>query len=400
MPKGKCALQSASVVADDNGIIHFDITLMQGGVKTVPVVCQAAGGTPVAYTLEVTGSSDVAAIAATRAAMAPLALSKPGVLRPPLTGDPMSYSLGDLTAQGYGLRPDPMKHPARYAKWLQGVRQPTTLIANSFVEDSASNGTNLNKHWNDNPGGWSGAVDYNPGAGANFNMAYADFHVPQVFAEGGFANYSTASTWAGIGYSLLWQTGVQEYTSTGIGFQIAGYTPWWQLAPNTHQNDINNFHVNNGDEIYAAAFICNPSSFELTVPSDPNAYLCAELDNLTQNESWLWASNYNTKTNGWTTGYWSTGDVIQEWNYGGQYDYAQFNPFSFTLDGVYSTAGNYADWMGCVGYDPYATAMWQIGTSSHPIGESCLADIHGTSCNDNPYTGGCYLWVWWDQHNN
>jgi hypothetical protein len=42
--------------------------------------------------------------------------------RPALTGDPLSYTRSELIEAGYGLRPDPDKDRAAYARWLTAAR--------------------------------------------------------------------------------------------------------------------------------------------------------------------------------------------------------------------------------------------------------------------------------------
>ncbi len=44
--------------------------------------------------------------------------------RPGLTGDPLSYSQGELIEAGYGVRPDPAQDPDGYKAWLAAARVP------------------------------------------------------------------------------------------------------------------------------------------------------------------------------------------------------------------------------------------------------------------------------------
>lgn len=47
-----------------------------------------------------------------------------GFVRPPLTGDLLAYSIGDLHSHGYSARPDATKSPRRYAQWSKAVTRP------------------------------------------------------------------------------------------------------------------------------------------------------------------------------------------------------------------------------------------------------------------------------------
>jgi hypothetical protein len=398
MPHGACTFPSGhtSAFANADGVIHFNITPTQEGTLTMPLVCQASGGTPLTYPLEVTATSDAAAIKASQSAMSSLAASHPGTSRPPLSGDPMSYTSGELLERGYGRRPDPNKDSARYAKWLQRAQRPGTIVPTTSIESSDSNGPNANPHYNP---GWSGAVDTDPNGG-EFVDAWAQFNVPQAFAVNTFQNHSTASTWAGIGGTQglgantpLWQAGVAEWTDTVLWVQTSNYSAWWQLAGTTGQNNVS-LDVNNGNDFYAEAWICDSSNSWLdTYTTNPNAYLCYYMENITKSES-LFDHPYSTAGHSWANAF-NTGEVIQEWNDHQAWNYAQFNKFRFTDDQVCVIYQGVS--CSIIGYqDPYNTTIYDIGSSSHSQGGACLGDTAG-NCNDDPSSGD-WLWVWWNSH--
>jgi hypothetical protein len=57
----------------------------------------------------------------------PLDLSKErGIERPPLTGDPLSYTQAELSQKGYGLRPKP--DAQIYSVWLEAARKPARML--------------------------------------------------------------------------------------------------------------------------------------------------------------------------------------------------------------------------------------------------------------------------------
>ncbi len=417
------------VVANDVGIVHLTMKPTREGAATSLLDCRQGDGSSVRYTLELSATTNEAALAATRARMDALARTPHGTPRPALVGDPMSYKPSELLARGYGRRPDPKTQPERYARWLQGAQRPGTIISGTGVKTPRSNNT-----WSgsDSGGGWSGAVVSNPagsgppsGSGCNppppqqlpalFNDAAAEWVVPQVFAESSFANHCSASTWAGlggIGNDLpLWQAGTGETTTSGFWIETSSYDAWWQAftPANPNQNTIS-MSVNNGDDVEVEVWVCDPTqSNSATGPAAANAALCAWIHNNTQNEDFLLSNPQSTASQNATSAF-LTAEVIQEWNDSGSYDYAQFNKFMFTNTGICSTANISGNCLG--GSDPhsnpfailvpvggpaaidgYVTTMFSIGTPSDPIGDSCLGDSAGT-CNN----GGNFVWVWWDSH--
>jgi hypothetical protein len=436
-PNATCVLDAGEparpmpVIANDVGIAHFTLKPRHEGAATVFLDCRGADGTSMRYPLDLSGTSDAAALAATRTSMEALARIPHGTPRPPLVGDPMSYKQSDLLARGYGRRPDPKAQPDRYARWLGGAQQPGTIISGVGVKTNRSNNS-----WSgsDSGGGWSGAIVTNPagigvgtGQGCNppppqqlpalFNDAAAEWVVPQVFAESSIGNYSSASTWAGLGGANgnsdlpLWQAGTGESTQSALWFESSSYDAWWQAftPANPNQNTIS-MSVNNGDQVEAEVWVCDPTqSSTATGPAAPNAALCAWIHNYTQNEDWVLPNPQSTASQSATSSF-LTAEVIQEWNNGGANDYAQFNKFMFSNTGICSTANISGNCLG--GSDPhsdpfailvsvgsvaaidgYVTTMWNIGTPSDPIGQSCLGDSTG-NCNDN----GDLVWVWWNSH--
>src|SRR5207249_754680 len=57
-----------------------------------------------------------------------IALPANAVVRPAITGDPMSLAQGELTKLGYPMRPDPVQAPDAYNTWLKLVSQPAAFI--------------------------------------------------------------------------------------------------------------------------------------------------------------------------------------------------------------------------------------------------------------------------------
>jgi hypothetical protein len=376
--------------SDINGNIHFNMNATSEDSATIALTCSAKDGTTTAYSLAISGTQDAAAIAKTKADMDAIAAVPTGTPLPALTGDPDSYDNKYLFANGYGLRPDPTTRAAAYAMWRDSVTKPGTFVPlTSSVETPGSNGPNEQKAFNGGPGqgGWSGALDFNQSGDGQMTAAVTEFKVPQVFAESNIGNFSTASTWAGIGgwgNSPLWQTGVHESTQTELFIQTAAYHAWWELFPNNNEQDT--FSVNAGDDITAEVWIGDRTNgCALTNMSNSNASLCVWLHDNSSNQttSGFWTGNFATT---WPTAF-NTGEAIQEWNNGGSQDYAQFN--GFNLEQAWDATSSFAERnMGISD----STFMTQIGSSSHSEGGSCMAT--GTVCSDS----GTAVRVWWNSH--
>jgi len=395
MPQGECKFSATAkrMFANDRGIIQFTINPMLERTVTQHLLCEAAGAVPTTYPLEITGTSDATLISASRARMATLDLSMPGSLRPPLTGDPMLYTQTELLSRGYGMRPDPFKHPAPYAKWLNAARQGGINVAPRTIMGDRSNGTApIYYNGGDGQGGWSGAVDTE--SGNHFNDAEIQFDVPKVFAEGfpNCFNHSSASTWAGIGENPVWQSGVEEDTYTESCVQDSNYQAFYQLAPtDSYGVNVPNITIRDGDDVSAHVWICDPTvDYIDTTPSNPNATFCYEFFNFTDNN----AEQFGTRGSAYNKCCFGSGEAIQEWDDSGQNDYAQFNAFSTNYTNLIDYSGNECS-IGS--QDIFTTTVWEIGSSSHTIGGACLAGSNGT-CNNNPSLADNAVRFWWNSH--
>jgi hypothetical protein len=126
-------------------------------------------------------------------------------VRPPLSADPTTVSQADLRAGGYPPRPDPFHQPTDYARWLQWISIPGTVVATKpvarlgFGKGGYQNGlTGPDPHW-------GGQILYqNP---TQYIMSFADFIVPSHANDNGWA-----ALWGGLGFggtnNALIQNGV------------------------------------------------------------------------------------------------------------------------------------------------------------------------------------------------
>lgn len=163
----------------------------------------------------------------------------------------------ELTNRGYPPRPD---SPDAYAKWLEIVTRPTTMVDphlvsrtdafHHLVQASVTHSYN-----------WSGYV-----ADASKNRTYSSVHgewnVPDVHACENVSNTYSAF-WIGLdGYNLteLNQEGTEQDCYYIGGSYYTNYYAWSELLPNQPtEQQITAFTPNPGDYMYATQWIGNKS---------------------------------------------------------------------------------------------------------------------------------------------
>lgn len=105
-------------------------------------------------------------------------------LRPPLTGDPMSYSQQELRRANYPIRPDPVATPTAYARWLKLVTQPASVaMGGTVTESSVFHSAGPNSY------NWAGGILDNPNTPPlqtsgppyqPYGLAWGEWVVPDV----------------------------------------------------------------------------------------------------------------------------------------------------------------------------------------------------------------------------
>jgi hypothetical protein len=136
-------------------------------------------------------------------------LSAPGTLRPPLSGDPMSYTQEQIVAAGFPPRRDPNQSPAAYNNWLRLTSKAATRVDSKPVDLHRQNVSSIN---------WSGSVTT---AALTFEMVQGEGYVPAV--TGAVPTYcgtnvwNESSMWAGLDGAAtndLIQDGTEQYVES------------------------------------------------------------------------------------------------------------------------------------------------------------------------------------------
>jgi hypothetical protein len=189
-------------------------------------------------------------------------------IRPALTDEAArQLSDEDILAQGYPQRPNAAESPEAYAKWLNRVSRPMTILpAHSVKRSDISHlprttvaGPNISKNW-------SGFVAANsPGS---YRMIYGEWYVPavsgevEVVEEGrmptivpGPPTYS--ALWVGLDGNTtneLVQAGSEQDARSLFLFGTAtSYYAWTEAYPLDSETEV--FSVSPGDGIEVAVYV-------------------------------------------------------------------------------------------------------------------------------------------------
>jgi hypothetical protein len=303
--------QSLQLDADDDGIVRFHAKAA-AGAKPIELHLESkgGGGSKIRHTIELRSGPRAPGAETIKAAATPA--RKKGKVRPALQGDPLALPNRELVKKGYPPRPNPVKNPARYARWLRIVSEPFTIVSDRTVPHPGVSFGHpqpravlqsptlplpppmLGTMFNSNSSIWSGAYLTNPSA--QFFWIEAEWYVPRVFAASGGPVYSAASEWIGLdnGGSDLFQSGSDSecWNLPGIfgGWTFTNYWMWIESLPSA-ASGVPNFAISPGDHVSVDIFVAdqdgttwfaNGENGGLT-PADNSVWFM--LANYTQNES-------------------------------------------------------------------------------------------------------------------
>jgi len=182
----------------------------------------------------------------------PIDLSKePGTDRPALKGDPLTYSEGQLIQAGYGVRPDPTKDAAAYARWLDAASKPARLLGDNKPLQR-KHGPRVTTS---SDGLWTGSVL----TGApDYSLVEATFNVPTGIPGGDGTTDTVISVWVGVGGGTgqagLMQDGIDVWSTP----TTASYNSFQEYCcGDSNQTNGGGFSPNPGDQLYAQAWYCD-----------------------------------------------------------------------------------------------------------------------------------------------
>jgi len=283
---------SIAIDVDADGVARFQAIrpTQPGSVGTLALDCTGPTGKARTYTVDLRSKLTFTP--------RPFDAVRAGLkVRPVLSGDPLSYSVGELIQQGYGLRPDPKANPAGYARWLSGVTTPYYRLrsVNPGAQPSPSPSTQpppsatITSTSTFQP--WTGAIltgSYQENSTSALTKSYlaneAEFSVPAVTP--GLYGTGTAwmSIWNGLDNSNLLQAEVWVMaTATNAHYIIQRQS----FAPHGHtgaQGDTAgvSFTPQAGDVIYAQEWYCDATGN----PNLAGGYACTYMRDDTSHVVW------------------------------------------------------------------------------------------------------------------
>ncbi len=232
-------------------------------VQRLTLDCTDPAGKPSSYLVDLRSSDTFAP--------RPLKLGEEqGTDRPALTGNPLALTQSQLIERGYGLRPDPAKDAAAYARWLASATRPGRMLEAKRPDTHSHTVTSIQSPW------WVGAAITGL---PDYISTEATFNVPTAIPGGDETTSTAISIWNGLGGfgtgSGLIQGGVNVQTTP----TAAAYSSWREYCcgdPNSNGYG-GAFVPNPGDQIYSQEWYCDARGN----PDINGGYGCTFLHDLT-----------------------------------------------------------------------------------------------------------------------
>ena len=201
----------------------------------------------------------------------PLDLSKErGIERPPLTGDPLSYTQAELSQKGYGLRPKP--DAQIYSVWLEAARKPARMLFAKKPDVFVHQPHLVTPLTSPN---WTGSVMT---GSAPYVSVVAMFHMPDAIP----GPEAAAVIWPGLGGFFDGKALIQAGAGLWSKPSTAIYFTWREYCcGNSDSNGYGgNFIPAPGDKILVSAWYCDDKGEENIV----GGFGCAHVHDLTSGQ--------------------------------------------------------------------------------------------------------------------
>ena len=148
MPSARATPERMRFYANGEGYVKIHASAREGMEGRVQLDCSSENGSVVSYPLHLLASSSPAADMPAPQSHVPT--PKGSKVRPGLT-EVQAQSLTDdeLVSLGYTERPDALSSPDQYAKWLDHVSRPMTVLPQHLVSTNvtASPGSYTSSNW-------------------------------------------------------------------------------------------------------------------------------------------------------------------------------------------------------------------------------------------------------------
>ena len=275
--------------ANGEGYVKIHATAREGMEGRVQVDC-SSNGKAVSYPLHLLASSSPTADMPAPQRHVPT--PKGSKVRPGLT-EAQAQSLTDdeLANLGYTERPDVLSSPDQYAKWLDHVSRPMTVLPEHLVSTNvtASPGSYTFSNWS--------GLEAHSTTKRKYSAVTATWNVPLITFGDSSGNPTYSAFWIGLdGDSTkdLVQAGTEQDAQEFLGILFTNYYAWSELLPN-QPTEQGVFGVNAGDEIEAEVWIGTGSG----APNPKGGYGSFRIIDWTQsNESLFYVPLAGTYYNG------------------------------------------------------------------------------------------------------
>jgi hypothetical protein len=368
--------------------------------------CTRADGRSDTYALTIRAEAN-APLPGSQRAFAPL-----GTFRPPLAQNALALSNRELVARGYPPRPDKVKAPGPYAKWLYIVSHAFTQVSSRKVgrhdvsfsptlplpprsSRARSNGKSIFDY---NSGNWSGAVVSDPNV--RFYAIQDDWLTPSVWVPTQIG-YGAAAVWAGLdeGANDLVQTGTDSEAWNFFYYdfpvftevEFTNYWAWVESLPDIPYA-VPNLIVSPGDELSVDIFLADQYGNTTFYNGD-----------LTPSDDVVWFMVYNLTAG---TSYWGTLPRPAQFS-GATAEFVLERPGDYDT----GTPSALADYGFAAAHDCWFADTWSgytsldyDGTPPYPFVLDNLTMVNGSDTLSSPFTypnagasgGGNELWIWRD----
>lgn len=261
--------------ANGDGYVKINATAREGMEARVQLDC-SSNGKSISYPLHLIASSSPTS--EMPAPQSKIPTPKGSTVRPGLSeAQAQSFTDDELRTLGYPERPNVLSSPDQYAKWLDRVSRPMTMLPTHFVRRSditAGPGSYTASNWSGLEAHSSNKRTYSAVSGV--------WDVPTIVEASSDGAEDFSAYWIGLdgdGTSDLVQAGTEQNAIEAFGILFTGYYAWSELLPN-EPTEQELFSVNAGDEISVEVWISTGSG----APNPNGGYGAFRVVNVTQNE--------------------------------------------------------------------------------------------------------------------
>ena len=248
---GTSDTRSMRFYANGEGYVKIQATAREGMEGRVQLDC-SSNGKAVGYPLHLRASSSPTSDMPAPQSVVPT--PKGSTVRPALTeAQAQSLSDDELMNLGYTERPDVLSSPDQYAKWLDHVSRPMTVLPQHLVSTSVTASPALYTSAN-----WSG-LEAHSTTQHKYSAVTATWNVPLITFADSSGNPTYSAFWVGLdgdhvkGGDLV-QAGTEQDAQEIIGLLFTNYYAWSELLPN-QPTEQEVFGVNPGDDIQVEVWI-------------------------------------------------------------------------------------------------------------------------------------------------